>query len=77
MLKDDRYEDNPIFLKRMPKGGGEVGITRKEAESLLVKPTNRFDSPFYLRFRDLNNSPDSPYENPPRTAVEIGIKLTF
>lgn len=77
MPMDDRYEDNPMLIKRKPKGSGVVGITREEAESLFTPHVPSFDSPFYLRFRDLNNSPDSPYENRPHPAVEIGLKITF
>jgi len=31
----------------------------------------------YIAFNDLNNSDDAPYENKPKTAIEIGISFDF
>ena len=31
----------------------------------------------YVSIDDLNNSDDAPYENKPKTAIEIGIKFDF
>ena len=31
----------------------------------------------YIAIKDLNNSPDKPNENKPKTAIEIGLKFEF
>lgn len=31
----------------------------------------------YITFVDLNNTHDNPYENKPKSAIEIGLKFTF
>ena len=31
----------------------------------------------YVSIVDLNNSDDAPYENKPKTAIEVGVKIEF
>lgn len=74
---DDRYDDNPMLIKHRQRNCRLM--TSDEARALQCENPLSFVSriPFYAKIKDLNNSPDSPYENPPHTAVEIGLKLTF
>lgn len=37
----------------------------------------KHDAKPYIAVVDLNNSKDSPYENKPKPAVEVGVKITF
>lgn len=42
----------------------------------LCKPKKPNPRP-WIAFNDLNNSNDAPYENKPKPAIEIGLKLEF
>ena len=52
---------------------GEVDPSQVLFKSKPKKPNPRP----WIAFNDLNNSDDAPYENKPKTAIEIGIAFDF
>ena len=46
--------------------------------NVLCKPKPKKPSIMpYVSITDLNNSDDSPYENKPKPAIEVGIQISF
>ena len=49
-----------------------------DPSQVLCKPKpKKLNSRPWIAFNDLNNSDDSPYENKPKPAIEIGIEFDF
>lgn len=68
-------ESNPFsvlyaYQDKIPSGINPEDILHKT----IYKPINPMP---YITFVDLNNTHDNPYENKPKSAIEIGLKFTF
>ena len=73
MLKRKEDKQNPLY----PDANG----TDKPHPLSEVKPLDRLRKksgvkPF-VKFDDLNNGPDTGYDNKPKSAVVVGIKFDF
>jgi len=84
-------DENPLLLKKKVKTQEQIDLEklypRSDGSSIpLQKQTmlgtvkrwwNGLRIKPYVKSRDLNNSEDTPYENKPKTAYEIGIQGSF
>ena len=65
MLKKKEDKQNPLY----PDAHGEVKPLDRLRKKSSVKP--------FVKFDDLNNGPDTGYDNKPKSAVVVGIKIEF
>ena len=77
MDNPERNDGFDILLKKKP-----IKSHKDESFDLdaLLKEKRSFpfsNIPLYFRFRDLNNTVESPNVNRPVTAVEVGLKFSF